>query len=300
MKRLFFFFIDGLGLGSPGPENPVSHLFSSVLGGNSFTRISSPLPLERGIMVPLDASQGVPGLPQSATGQTSLYTGVNAQKVAGCHLTAFPNPRLMRLIRERSLLKKLKEGGVSVTSANLYSQEYFTHRSRRRKNMFPVSTLSIQAANIPFRMWTDDWKHRGLLADITNRLLKEEGKCVNLITPEEGAHRIHTLIEEYQAVFFEYFVTDIYGHKRNREALEVRIDELNRFLYTFLALVREDSETAALVVSDHGNVEDFSTGDHTLNPVPLLFFSDDSAARERAGRCRRLVDVYYLVLDYFG
>ena len=300
LKRLFFFFIDGLGLGDPGPENPVSRLFAPVLGGRSFTKISSPLSIEGGIIVPLDAVQGVPGIPQSATGQTSLYTGLNAQKIAGCHLTALPNPRLMRLIRERSLLKKLKEGKVSVTSANLYTQNYFTRRSRRRKNMFPVSVLSMKSANIPFRMQEDYLKKRALFADITNRHLKEQGRCMNLITPEEGAHRIHNLLGDYQAVFFEYFITDVYGHKRNREALEIRLDELNRFLPRLLELVREDRGTSVLVVSDHGNVEDFSTGDHTFNPVPLLFFSKDPAARERAGECRRLVDVYCLVLDYFG
>jgi len=299
MKRLFYFFIDGLGLGEEGPDNHVSRLFSSSLGGCRLLK-NQPFPAEipGGILTALDAVQGVKGIPQSATGQTSLYTGVNAQKVVGYHLTAFPNTRLMRLLREHSLLKRLVQGGISVTSANLYSQGFFEARSRRRKNMFPASTLSIKAAGIPFRMQQEYLQKKALFADITNRFLKDKGYPINLITPEDGARRIVTLLEEHQAVFFEYFMTDIYGHKRNREALEVRIDELNRFLRTLLDLV--DEETAILITSDHGNVEDFSSGNHTLNPVPLIFFTPASSDRARAASCRRLVDVYPLVLDYFG
>ena len=212
-------------------------------------------------------------------------------------LTAFPNPRLMRLLREHSLLKRLVQGGVSTTSANLYSPGFFESRSRRRKNMFPSSTLSIKAAGIPFRMQQEYLQNKALFADITNRFLKEKGFPINLITPEEGARRIINLLREHQAVFFEYFMTDIYGHKRNREDLTVRIDELNRFLRALLDLA--DDDTAILITSDHGNVEDFDSGNHTLNPVPLIFFAPRSADRLRAAQCGRLVDVYPLVLDYF-
>ena len=298
MKRLFYFFIDGLGLGEDGPDNPVSSLFSSSLGGVRLLKNQSfPVEFSGGIMAALDAVQGVKGIPQSATGQTSLYTGVNAQKVVGYHLTAFPNARLMRLLMEHSRLKRFIQGGVSVTSANLYSPGFFESRSRRRKNMFPASTLSIKAAGIPFRMQQDYLQKKALFADITNRFLKEKGFPINLITPEEGARRIGNLLGENQAVFFEYFMTDIYGHKRNREALEVRIDELNRFLRSLLDQI--DAETAVLITSDHGNVEDFTSGNHTLNPVPLIFFAPEPEDRNRAARCGRLVDVYPLVLDYF-
>ena len=84
---------------------------------------------------------GVQGIPQSATGQTSIFTGVNAQAVLGHHLTAFPNETLVKIIQERSLLKTLTEKGISATSANLYTREFFEARSKRRKNMFPRFNL---------------------------------------------------------------------------------------------------------------------------------------------------------------
>jgi hypothetical protein len=299
-KKLFYFFIDGLGLDKPGEDNPVSDLFQSSLSGYRLEKLSSAAIFDRGVIVPLDPVQGVPGLPQSATGQTSLYTGINAQKVVGHHLTAIPNKKLIRLIRDRSLLKKLKDGGISVTSANLYSEEFFKRRSIMKKNMFPVSTLSIKAADIPFRMINEYSEKKALSADITNRFMNERGWGIDMITPEEGAQRIYNILEENQAVFFEYFMTDIYGHKRNREALDIRKKELDGFLFSLLKIISENPEISVLIVSDHGNVEDFSTGNHTSNPVPLILFTEDNDFKKSALNCRRLIDVYYLVLDYFG
>ncbi len=300
MKKLFYFFIDGLGIGNNGNNNPLADLFNSSLGGKSLTGISSPFHFVNGVIVPLDASQGVPGLPQSATGQTSLYTGLNAQKLVGHHITAFPSPRLMRLIRERSILKKLTESGISTTSANLYSEEFFINRSGKRKNMLPVSTLSIKAAGLPFRMKDEYLKGKALSADITNLFLRERGVDFDLITPEEGARRISSILAENQAVFFEYFMTDVFGHKRDPARFKTVKNDLDRFLSEVLRITQEDSDTAVLIVSDHGNAEDISTGDHTLNLVPLILFSKNREAVNRASSCRRLTDAYYLVLDYFG
>lgn len=299
-KKLFFFFIDGLGLGKDNNDNPVSDLFKLSLGGNSLTEITAPVYFEKGIIVPVDAVQGIPGIPQSATGQTSLYTGVNAQKILGYHLTAIPNRKLMRIIRERSLLKILKNRGITTTSANMYSEEFFIRRAMIKKNMFPVSTLSIKAADIPFRMINDYSDKKALFADITNKFINERGFLIDLITPEEGAERIFNILKDNQAVFFEYFMTDIYGHKRKRDRMETIKAELSIFLESFLKIIDDKPEISVLITSDHGNAEDFSTGSHTLNKVPFIFFSHDKEAVSRAEKCSRLKDIYYFVLDYFG
>ena len=299
-KKLFYFFIDGLGIGKNDNNNPVSDLFKKPLDGNLLTDIKEAVFFNGGVAVPVDPIQGVAGIPQSATGQTSLYTGINAQKILGYHLTAIPNKKLIRLIRERNIMKILKNKGISVTSANMYSEEYFQQRSKMRKNMFPVSTLSIQTADISFRMIPDYQNGKALFADITNRLINEKGYNIDIISPEEGAERAKNILNEYDAVFYEYFMTDIYGHKRNRDAMELRKNELNCFLIKLLDLTKNDPDTSVLVISDHGNAEDFSTGDHTLNKVPFLLFTKDSAVSDKAVECRRLTDTYYFVLEYFG
>ena len=162
----------------------------------------------------------------------------------------------------------------------------------------PASTLSIKAANIPFRMKEEYLQDRALFADITNRFARDKGMDIELITPESGAQRIHNILLESRAVFFEYFMTDVHGHKRNREALLQCNRELSRFLSAVLKDL--DEETSVLIVSDHGNSEDLNVGNHTMNDIPLIIFSQDEEFLQGARKCRRLSDTYYLVMDYFG
>ncbi len=57
----------------------------------------------------VDATLGVDGLPQSGTGQTTLFTGVNAAQALGRHVPAFPGPRLKAIIEAEGLLAKVAE-----------------------------------------------------------------------------------------------------------------------------------------------------------------------------------------------
>ena len=72
--------MDGIGLGPSGPVNPFSFAATpairSLIGGNL---VSETEWVEREGMVfrGVDATLGVPGLPQSATGQTALFAGAN-------------------------------------------------------------------------------------------------------------------------------------------------------------------------------------------------------------------------------
>ncbi len=116
--------------------------FSALLLTICFFQELRTVKFSRGIIVPVDAVQDVPGIPQSATGQTSLYTGINAQKILGHHLTAIPNKKLINIINERSLLKILKESEISVTSANMYSEEFFKKtvcNEKKTCSLFPHS-----------------------------------------------------------------------------------------------------------------------------------------------------------------
>ena len=66
---------------------------------------------------PIDAALGIEGLPQSATGQTALFTGVNALQLVGMHISAFPTQDLRDTIAEHSFLKRAHEAGYHVTFA---------------------------------------------------------------------------------------------------------------------------------------------------------------------------------------
>ena len=99
-RSVIFVFFDGIGLGPAGDENPFSSSDMPAL------RQLLGAPLTDGLVIDgrrngvpvffrgIDATLGVPGLPQSGSGQTALFTGVNAARVAGTHVFAFPTERL--------------------------------------------------------------------------------------------------------------------------------------------------------------------------------------------------------------
>ena len=95
MTRVLMIFLDGVGIGRKDSSvNPLvgAHLpaLRKLLGGEvpllGRRRWSGP----RATLLPLDATLGVPGLPQSGTGQTALFTGMNAPKLIGKHFGPFP------------------------------------------------------------------------------------------------------------------------------------------------------------------------------------------------------------------
>jgi 2,3-bisphosphoglycerate-independent phosphoglycerate mutase len=298
MEKLILFFIDGIGLAPQSPNNLIGRLFERETGGFGLGPVDEARFTEFSVLSPLDAQLGVQGIPQSATGQTSLFTGVNAPQFLGYHLTAFPNAPLLPLFQEHSIMKILADRGVSVTSLNLYSQEFFEERNKSVKNRFPASTLTIQASGVPFRMIEDYRQGRAVFADITNERIKKRGYDIEIIEAEEAAEHSLAVLKEKDFLFFEYFLTDHYGHKKDRVNLDRCVDVLNDYV-SALVQGMDLSREALLIVSDHGNSEDVSHASHTLNPVPGLLIGGAEEKRKSFANCKKLTDVYSFMVDYF-
>jgi 2,3-bisphosphoglycerate-independent phosphoglycerate mutase len=297
MAKLILFFIDGIGLAPPSDSNPVGNLFKDETDGFGLQETGEPLLFSHSTLCPLDACLGVEGVPQSATGQTTLFTGVNAPELLGYHLTAFPNEKLMACFHERSIMKVLNERNIRVTAANLYSKEFFEDRDASDRNRYPASTLTIKASGVPLRMLKDYNEGRAVFADITNELIRDRGYNVEVIEPELAGRRTLGLLEDHDFVFFEYFLTDRYGHKRDREKMNRCIEVLNRYV-RFISQGLKGNE-ALLIVSDHGNAESAETASHTLNPVPGLLIGGTQETRESFSSSRTILDIYPFMLDYF-
>ena len=297
-----FFFIDGLGLGDDEDYNPARQLFDGITGF-PFVASSAPGEFSRGVLISADATGGVRGLPQSATGQTTLITGVNAAARLGYHLTALPNRILVELIRERGIMRLLADGGITVTASNLYTHEFFAQRERmekqRGKNSLPVSALTIRSSGTPFRYPEDYARGRAIFTDLTNRFLQDRGYDIPLITASEAAQRMVAILDDADFVFHEYFATDSYAHKKQTEDLDRALKEIDHFFHTLLNLVNL-KETAILAVSDHGNCEDSRSSNHNRNPVPVLLFSQNETARAKFRDITSLEDVQAGILAYFG
>jgi hypothetical protein len=286
---VLFVFLDGVGLAPPGSHNPFSQVpmprLRDLLGGPLVLNGAAGQAVESrnsnsGVIVrALDACLGVPGLPQSATGQTALFTGVNAPLLVGGHVAAFPTARLRELIAERSVLRQAAGAGGRVLFANAHS-ELFWSMVRDRKRRLGASTLTALAAGAEIPTLADLVEGRALLWDITHEIAIDHlGYDIPLVSAEEAGLRLARLADEYDLMLFETFMPDLAGHRRlDPEWVLTRLD-------AFLGTVVDhlSSHVTLVVCSDHGNLEDTSTKAHTTNPVPLLTCGPGAARFAHAG-----------------
>ncbi len=269
---VLFVFLDGVGLAPEGERNPLGQVpmpqLERLLGG--------PLTLERVgecggtdlVLRAVDACLGVPGVPQSATGQTTLFTGVNAAALVGEHLTAYPTAALRQVITEHSLLRAAAEAGKRTFLANAHS-ERFWEMIRQGKRRLGASTLTAMAAGLAIPTLEDLVVGQAVLWDLTHEIASSYllYDLPTLPAAEAGA-RLARLAVEYDLVFFESFLPDLAGHGRiEPEWVLTRLDD---FLGGILA--HRPPGTTLVLCSDHGNLEDRSTKLHTKNPVPLLAY----------------------------
>ncbi len=103
-------FADGVGLGREDPStNPFFAAklpnFSSLLDGGIPSKKSSRVLSGRAALTPLNATLGVKGLPQSGTGQATIFTGVNAAKGIGQHFGPYPHSMLKPLLQTKNLFR---------------------------------------------------------------------------------------------------------------------------------------------------------------------------------------------------
>ncbi|MBE9066620.1 alkaline phosphatase family protein [Leptolyngbya cf. ectocarpi LEGE 11479] len=268
-SRFILVFLDGLGLGPASPHNPLSDpatmpRVQSLCGTPWLSGAHVQRP--HFLLKPIDATLGVPGLPQSATGQTTLYTGHNAAKFRGQHQTGFANGSLRQLIEPHGLFKRVLAQGGTATLANLYSPAYFEAIAQRRWR-YSVCTLLNMTAGLPFRMQYEYEQGKALFWDITGEIANSRGIAQAPITPELAGNYLATLGNHYSVTLFECYLSDYAGHSQiYNQAISV-LQRIDRFLAAVINHLAVD--TTLIVVSDHGNVEDLSTKRHTLNAVPL-------------------------------
>jgi len=263
-RRVLLFFIDGIGVGVDDADvNPLATGEFPTLRLTASLRPSAsvgPPALAHGI----DTSLGVPGLPQSATGQTSILTGVNAPAVMGRHVSGFPGPTLRKILLEHSILKSLREAGLDATFLNAFGPRFFEMAETARR--MSATTLATLASGARFRDWSDLTAGRAVVHDLTHWRMKEWGYDLEPRSPEEAGAIIARETMRADFSLFEYFETDRAGHDQDRAKAMRCLADLNRALETVLTSV-DLASTTVLVASDHGNLEDGRVKTHTVNPA---------------------------------
>jgi len=283
--RVLMLFLDGVGLGDrDAGRNPLAAAalpaLEELVGGKlvADTPASS---RDGAVYRRLDAGLGVEGLPQSATGQTSLLTGVNGAALMGRHYGPWPGPTLRRVL-ERDTPFHQAAGAAAL--ANAYPEGYFRAlEGRRSRANSPV--VAARAAGVPLIDLEAYRQGQGLGADVTGEGFTTLDPSLAPISPADAAARLARLAAGNAFTFYDVWLTDRYGHQR-RHADAVALLEAIDALVSELVPRLED--TTLVLTSDHGNLEDLSTGRHSLNLVPLLALGPGADAYRPA---RDLTDV---------
>jgi 2,3-bisphosphoglycerate-independent phosphoglycerate mutase len=261
-----------VGLGEDDPQrNPLAAaalpVFETVTGGARPVLGSSEARTRGSVLRAIDATLGVPGRPQSGTGQTALLTGLNAARIMGRHFGPWVPTMLRERLAGESFLRRALESGRSVAFANSFPRGYLEPAGRgvRRPGAFP---LAAHAAGLLTRDERSLRSGDALVSSITTdswRRYVDPG--APLMEPEAAGRLLSTIASRHDLTVFAHFDTDYIGHRGDlQQGVEV-IQRVDAFLGGVLGRLPPD--TLLLVTSDHGNLEDVTVG-HTSNPVPLL------------------------------
>ncbi len=278
MKRFLLLFIDGIGLGRATGDNPFAGTtlpgFSLFSGGQEWTADAETFRSDRTSFQAVDACLGVPGLPQSGTGQATLFTGVNCASVAGRHFGPFPHSTSLPIIAGRNIFVEVSRLGGRASFVNAYPPEFFEYV--RTRNRWSVTTRCCLDAGLRIRTLDDLLEGNALAADITGvRLQKHSEGCIPPVTEERAAQILASITSRHSFTAFEYFITDKVGHARAHEEAAECLISIDRLL-TELAVLAVEHGFTVIVTSDHGNMEDLSVRTHTLNAVPLAAYGPDA------------------------
>lgn len=299
MHSTIIIFLDGVGIGSSDPS--INPFFK--YGFKTFTNLFNSIPnldnqnisKNNRFIFPSDPLMGVPDLPLSGTGQTSIFCGLNASRIIGKHFGPFPHSMLIPIIREQNIFIAFKRKKMNVVFANAYPKIFFEYIKTGKKRL-SVTSLSCQLSKVNLMTPTDLRNGNALSADIDNDFwVNKLNYKLPIIKPETAAKRLLKLASKNHFTLFEYFLTDHLGHGRNKETMKDRLNILDMFLlYTLENL--PDNFTL-LICSDHGNLEDISIKTHTLNPS--LTISAGKYAEKLKDRISNLSHIKDAILELY-
>ena len=280
MPHVLFVFLDGVGLGPATDANPFATLrlpaFERLAGDQRWTADAESVRQPGRTFVPIDATLGLEGLPQSGTGQAALFTGENAAAVHGRHFGPYPPTTVRPLVAERSVFAQLaaRVGTDRLAFANAYPDRFF--RFVEARGRWTVTTLAAHAAGVRLRRADDLRAGRALAADLTADGWHRLAPDVPVRTEAEAARQLAALTRDHAFTLFEYFLTDKAGHSQDAARAADVLHGLDRFFGARLDTLPPDA--LLVVTSDHGNLEDLGTKSHTRHPVPLVAWGERADA----------------------
>ena len=294
--RILFIFLDGIGLGENDPEtNPFARakmpILNSLLDGRALLKDSAPFYGEHATLLAVDPSVGVSGLPQSATGQGILVTGINIPAELGYHYGPKPNPEVAAFLGDGTLFSRFAKAGKKTALLNAYPPRYFDGIDSG-KRLYSSIPLAVTKAGLELFKHEHLFAGRALSADFTGagwRTMLGFPDAPGM-EPQQAGRKLVKLAMEYDFSLFEYWASDYAGHKQQ---METAVELMEMFDGVLGGLLDEmnDNELLVLITSDHGNMEDLSTRKHTNANVPAIIIGNKSAREEFARDLKDLTNI---------
>ena len=254
--KILFLFIDGVGLRGSAADNPVNPEVCPALCRLLARHSKS-----------IDACLGVEGLPQSATGQATMFTGGNCSAAMGKHCEGFPGPALRKIVEGSNLFLQLRKRNLRVRFADAYLVDSADDLAARRFK----SVTTVMALTSPETISTADdlAEGRAVMQDITRETIQDRYPDIPVISPVVAAEHLFAIARENDFTLYEFFQTDASGHSMDygRACSVLRV--YDRFLAGVVRFV-EAAGMTLVMTSDHGNVESVGERGHTRNPVPFV------------------------------
>lgn len=280
--RILMIFLDGVGLGHDDQAtNPFAAAdlptLSALAGGNPWLRGTDRQQTARATFIPTDPRLGIPGRPQSATGQAAILTGKNVPQIIGKHYGPKPDPDIRRILANNNFFIQVINHNRKAGLVEAYPPRW--HQAIARGRILPASYQdAARAAGLPFMGEKDLRAGVALSGDWTG-----EGWHTQLgyndtpiLTPYEAGVRLVKIARQYDFTFFSHWMTDVVGH---RGTIDEAINLLRIFDQVMAGILNtwDDAEGLVIITSDHGNIEAIGDRKHTENNVPTVIIGQNSA-----------------------
>jgi len=268
---ILFLFVDGIGIGRYDDYNPfTAYDWPGLLKLTNQQKLSSSAEFfssNSHVFKPIDANLGVGGLPQSGTGQATLFSGQNASKLINKHFGPYPHSGIKHLLMEESLFKKVQLMGNRPYFINAFPQIFFERAKVR--NRWSCCTLMTKSAGLMLNSVDEVLNEQAITAEIIQDYWRKHLSLdIPAITIDQAAERVAKVSSSYDVTLMEYYLTDKAGHEQVITSAYQAIERLDSFLHHYLEI--KPSNQTLVLTSDHGNLEDLSVKTHTMNPVPLM------------------------------
>jgi hypothetical protein len=239
------------------------------------------------------------GLPQSATGQASLITGKAVPQMIGKHWGPKPNRETQSVLDEGTLFSTLIERGYTAALLNAYPQGYFDGINSG-KRMYSAIPHGVTGAGLKLKTRQDLNDGLALSADFTGKAWRDHLGYSDYPVMEENAagHKLAELTASYDLAFFEYWLSDMVGHRQEEENALALMESFDGVLGGLLE-AWDDQAGLILITSDHGNMEDMGTRRHTAAQVPGLVIGAPELRTKFFEDLNSLADVTPAILQFY-